>query len=122
MIRRPPRSTLFPYTTLFRSDASTFDLPEYINSRLQPQITIDFPERHEEYAILKENLPFCEEHILNYVTEFLQQGHAAKERCSLRDGSVPMAKRMHRLTTSYLRRSPSWTTWRLAWLRPKNLL
>jgi len=33
MIRRPPRSTLFPYTTLFRSDAAApaqggaFDLP-----------------------------------------------------------------------------------------------
>src|SRR2546422_8061169 len=27
MIRRPPRSTLFPYTTLFRSDA-TFDLSD----------------------------------------------------------------------------------------------
>src|SRR2546430_7209326 len=26
MIRRPPRSTLFPYTTLFRSDASTSGL------------------------------------------------------------------------------------------------
>src|SRR2546430_8872492 len=25
MIRRPPRSTLFPYTTLFRSIISTFD-------------------------------------------------------------------------------------------------
>src|SRR5690348_17370868 len=25
MIRRPPRSTLFPYTTLFRSPASGFD-------------------------------------------------------------------------------------------------
>src|SRR5262245_64637217 len=25
MIRRPPRSTLFPYTTLFRSDAVTGD-------------------------------------------------------------------------------------------------
>src|SRR5256885_13862378 len=25
MIRRPPRSTLFPYTTLFRSRAVTFD-------------------------------------------------------------------------------------------------
>src|SRR2546422_3193586 len=24
MIRRPPRSTLFPYTTLFRSDAADF--------------------------------------------------------------------------------------------------
>src|SRR3712207_7795519 len=25
MIRRPPRSTLFPYTTLFRSDVPQFD-------------------------------------------------------------------------------------------------
>src|SRR5260221_6917619 len=25
MIRRPPRSTLFPYTTLFRSDAEAYD-------------------------------------------------------------------------------------------------
>src|SRR5437773_8327215 len=25
MIRRPPRSTLFPYTTLFRSDQPTYD-------------------------------------------------------------------------------------------------
>src|SRR2546422_5729838 len=25
MIRRPPRSTLFPYTTLFRSDLATVD-------------------------------------------------------------------------------------------------
>ena len=34
-------------------DASTFDLPEYIHSRLQPQILIDFPERDEEYQILQ---------------------------------------------------------------------
>src|SRR2546426_3683030 len=27
MIRRPPRSTLFPYTTLFRSILSSVDLP-----------------------------------------------------------------------------------------------
>src|SRR3989475_3760753 len=26
MIRRPPRSTLFPYTTLFRSDANIFNI------------------------------------------------------------------------------------------------
>jgi MoxR-like ATPase len=67
-------------------DASTFDLPEYIHSRLQPQITLDFPERDEEYAILKENLPFGDEHILNYVTDFLQQAHAADERYTVRDG------------------------------------
>src|SRR5256885_12620207 len=36
MIRRPPRSTLFPYTTLFRSvgiDASQFELNDPLASR-----------------------------------------------------------------------------------------
>src|SRR3712207_7502206 len=28
MIRRPPRSTLFPYTTLFRSNCTTVGAPE----------------------------------------------------------------------------------------------
>src|SRR2546430_7810866 len=29
MIRRPPRSTLFPYTTLFRSASGCVDPPDY---------------------------------------------------------------------------------------------
>src|SRR3712207_8442487 len=33
MIRRPPRSTLFPYTTLFRSKDMAFDLPRAVFSR-----------------------------------------------------------------------------------------
>src|SRR6202163_1766251 len=76
----------FRLVATMNDDASTFDLPEYIHSRLQPQIMIDFPERHEEYSILKENVPFGEEHILNYVTEFLQQAHSADERYTVRDG------------------------------------
>jgi len=76
----------FRLVTTMNDDASTFDLPEYIHSRLQPQILIDFPERDEEYQILKENLPFGEERILQYVTDFLQQAHAADERYSVRDG------------------------------------
>ncbi len=77
---------LFRLVATMNDDASTFDLPEYIHSRLQPQIMLEFPERHEEFAILKENLPFGEEHILNYVTDFLQQAHAADERYTVRDG------------------------------------
>jgi len=77
---------LFRLVATMNDDASTFDLPEYIHSRLQPQITVDFPERHEEYAILKENLPFGEEQILNFVTDFLQQAHSADERYTVRDG------------------------------------
>src|SRR2546430_11927673 len=38
MIRRPPRSTLFPYTTLFRSDPVTLDarLPVHFAGRQPP--------------------------------------------------------------------------------------
>lgn len=77
---------LFRIVTTMNDDASTFDLPEYIHSRLQPQILIDFPERDEELAILRENLPFAEEKVLEYVTDFLQLAHAAEERYTVRDG------------------------------------
>jgi len=76
----------FRLVATMNDDASTFDLPEYIHSRLQPQILIDFPEREEELQILKENLPFGDDHILNYVTDFLQQAHTNEERYSARDG------------------------------------
>src|SRR2546429_4280992 len=39
MIRRPPRSTLFPYTTLFRSLFERFLNPERVS---MPDIDIDF--------------------------------------------------------------------------------
>src|SRR5437867_3393024 len=76
----------FRLVATMNDDASTFELPEYIHSRLQPQIFIDFPERDEEYHILKENLPFAEDRILQYVTDFLQLAHAADERYTVRDG------------------------------------
>src|SRR3712207_7538233 len=37
MIRRPPRSTLFPYTTLFRSQ-HVLEVDEYPLRRLRPQV------------------------------------------------------------------------------------
>ena len=76
----------FRLVATMNEDSSTFDLPEYIHSRLQPQILIDFPEREEELAILRENLPFSRDEILQYVTDFLQQAHAADENYTVRDG------------------------------------
>ena len=76
----------FRFCTTMNDDASTFELPEYIHSRLQPQIHIDFPERDEELLILKSNLPFADDEILEYVVEFLQAAHEADERYSVRDG------------------------------------
>ena len=76
----------FRLCTTMNDDASTFELPEYIHSRLQPQIHIDFPEREEERLILKKNLPFADDKILDYVVGFLQAAHGADERYSVRDG------------------------------------
>jgi MoxR-like ATPase len=76
----------FRLCTTMNDDASTFELPEYIHSRLQPQIFIDFPERDEELMILKNNLPFADDEILEYVVEFLQTAHEADERYTVRDG------------------------------------
>src|SRR3712207_7909572 len=39
MIRRPPRSTLFPYTTLFRSVTERSDAPRDV--RLKGRVTFD---------------------------------------------------------------------------------
>jgi MoxR-like ATPase len=76
----------FRFVATMNDDSSTFDLPEYIHSRLQPQILIDFPEREEELAILRENLPFSPDDVLQYVTDFLQQSHASDESYTVRDG------------------------------------
>ncbi len=76
----------FRFVATMNDDASTFEIPEYIHTRLQPQIFLDFPEREEELAILKENLPFVDEKILNYVTDFLERCHLAEEPYTARDG------------------------------------
>jgi MoxR-like ATPase len=81
----------FRLCTTMNDDASTFELPEYIHSRLQPQIHIDFPEKDEEKLILQSNLPFADDEILNYVVTFLQAAHKADERYSVRDG-INMAR------------------------------
>jgi MoxR-like ATPase len=76
----------FRLVATMNDDASTYELPEYIHSRLQPQILLDFPEYDEERQILSENLPFSDEQILDYVTGFLQAAHADDEAYTVRDG------------------------------------
>ncbi len=76
----------FRIVATMNDDASTFEIPEYIHSRLQPQIYLDFPELDEELAILRENLPFVDDKILSYVANFLSQCHLADEPYTVRDG------------------------------------
>jgi MoxR-like ATPase len=76
----------FRICVTMNDDASTFEVPEYIHSRLMPQIIVDFPDREEERRILEQNLPFAPEVVLDYVVGFLQQAHEARERFTVRDG------------------------------------
>jgi len=76
----------FRFVATMNDDASTFDLPEYVHSRLMPIIVIDFSEADEERAILKQNLPFSDDEVLRYVVGFLQAAHAADEPFTVRDG------------------------------------
>ena len=56
-------------------DASTYEIPEYIHSRLQPQIEIQFPDRDEETRILHYNVPYSGEELLDMTVDFLQKAH-----------------------------------------------
>ncbi len=76
----------FRICVTMNDDASTFDIPEYIHSRLQPQILIDFPDEEEERLILERNVPFAPEEVLGYVVRFLRAAHEDDERFTVRDG------------------------------------
>src|SRR5215472_10350550 len=50
----------FRVAVTMNEDESTYEVPDYILSRLQPTLTLGFPSRDDELAILKYHLPFAE--------------------------------------------------------------
>jgi MoxR-like ATPase len=76
----------FRFATTMNEDSSTYEIPEYIFSRIQPGIYIDFPCENEEKAILKANVPMVPEELLAYVVSFLQLSHTQNELYTVRDG------------------------------------
>jgi MoxR-like ATPase len=76
----------FRFVTTMNEDASTYEVPEYIHSRLMPQIYIDFPEEDEERAILTSQVPFAEAEVVDYVLSFLRVAHDRDLRYTVRDG------------------------------------
>jgi MoxR-like ATPase len=67
-------------------DASTYEVPEYIQSRLQPQIEIQFPDREEEKEILQYNVPYTGEDLLEMTVTYLQKAHRSNLPFTSRDG------------------------------------
>jgi MoxR-like ATPase len=67
-------------------DESTYEVPDYILSRLQPTLAVGFPTRDDEMAILKYHLPFAPADLLALTVQFLQKAHGLKLDFSPRDG------------------------------------
>ena len=78
-------------------DESTFEIPDYILSRLQPTLQLTFPNRADELAILKYHLPFCPEEMLAMTVEFLSNSHELKLDFSTRDGMNMLRYAMKRI-------------------------
>ncbi len=76
----------FRVCVTMNEDESTYEVPDYILSRLQPTLTLGFPTRDDEMSILKYHLPFARVELLAMTVEFLQQAHALKLDFSPRDG------------------------------------
>ena len=81
-----PASPDFRCAVTMNDDESTFEIPDYILSRLQPTLTLGHPTRSDELSILKYHLPFADSEMLNLTVEFLQESHGLKLDFSTRDG------------------------------------
>lgn len=76
----------FRCAVTMNQDESTYEIPDYILSRLQPTLALGFPNRNDEMEILKYHLPFAEADMLAMTVDFLQAAHELKLDFSPRDG------------------------------------
>lgn len=87
----------FRCAVTMNDDESTFEIPDYILSRLQPTLSLGHPNRADEMAILKYHLPFAEAEMLSLTVDFLQQSHELNLDFSTRDGINVLRYAMKRL-------------------------
>lgn len=76
----------FRCAVTMNEDESTYEIPDYILSRLQPTLGLSHPSRDDEMAILRYHLPFADDQMLNLTVDFLQQSHSLNLDFSTRDG------------------------------------
>lgn len=106
-----PASSEFRAAITMNDDESTFEIPDYILSRLQPTLKVGFPNRQDEMEILRYHLPYAEAEMLAMTVEFLQTSHQLKLDFSPRDGINVLRyalKRLQQDSTHPLSRDEAW--------------
>lgn len=92
-------------------DESTFEVPDYILSRLQPTLQLPMPSQNDEMEILKYHIPFAEDELLEMTVIFLQRSHQLDLDFSPRDGIHILQyaiKRMSQDKTHPLSKDDAW--------------
>ncbi|TVP99615.1 MAG: ATPase [Planctomycetaceae bacterium] len=104
-------SPKFRAAITMNQDESTFEIPDYILSRLQPTLLVGFPNRQDELSILQYHLPYAEAEMLAMTVEFLQHSHELKLDFSPRDGINLLryaSKRMMQDPTHPMSKDQAW--------------
>ena len=81
-----PAHADFRCCVTMNDDGSTYEVPEYILSRLQPTLELGYPNRRDELEILRYHLPFARAELLDLTVDFLQRAHGLDLEYSPRDG------------------------------------
>ena len=101
----------FRCAVTMNQDESTYEIPDYIMSRLQPTLKVGFPNKLDELAILQYHLPFAEAEMLAMTVEFLQRSHGLHLDFSPRDGINLLrfaVKRLSQDTTHPVAKDEAW--------------
>lgn len=104
----------FRCAVTMNQDDSTYEIPDYILSRLQPTLPLGFPNRQDELAILQYHLPFAEAEMLSMTVEFLQRSHELRLDFSARDGLNLLRYALKRLAQDSEHPLSKDTAWREA--------
>ncbi len=98
-------------------DASTYEVPDYILSRLQPTLAVGFPRREDELAILRYHVPFAPAEMLALTVDFLQESHQLTLEFSVRDGIHLLQYALKRLAQDATHPLSKDAAWREALLK-----
>jgi MoxR-like ATPase len=82
-----PAHPEFRIVATMNDDSSTFNIPEYIESRLKPVIPIEFPSAQELKEIVSHHMPFVTPELISAVIQYLREQKAtgSLENYSIRD-------------------------------------
>src|SRR5258707_2800591 len=102
MIRRPPRSTLFPYTTLFRSVYFLPVTPEFVRKIIQ----YEKPDRSEEHTSELQSRQYL---VCRLLLEKKKSGsdthdrrHTTRVQCARRSGRYAVERARERTRTEWV--------------------